>query len=356
MVDWNDPQPFEIRTLHEALLFAHPSAAHFNAFLQMYLGKSYDQLVPHGYNYQNGLLAVLLEARAQGWLAELIKKARRVSPNSPKLRLLDRNLGLISPDGEEIVGRSLEDIVRGDTDFTELMPWIDKLGKLGSQTCRIEYPVNTARGSGWLVGPDLVLTNWHVVARLLHGGPWQAGEIVCRFDYMETGAGTQSGIEVRLAADWCMDYSPASPSETGQGGEEPNPDLLDYALIRLATPAGSAPSPAGAARGWVELQGNEPLPRENSIISVLQYPDGLPLKLSLGDVTGSSAERLRIFHTANTRGGSSGSLVLNAACDPVGLHHAGDLLYHMGKIGAPERNQAVPIGLVASRLKKGGHL
>lgn len=349
MVDWNDPQPFEIRTLHEALLFAFYTPQHFNAFLQMYLGRSYDQLVPFGASYQNGLLAVLLEARSQGWLPELVKKARRDKPSSPKLLLLDRNLGLISPDGEETVGRSLEDIVHTDGQFAELIPWIEKLGKLGSQTCRIEYPVNLARGSGWLVGPDLVLTNWHVINKLLPGGELTASEAVCRFDYMVTAAGIQPGTEVRLATEWCVDFSPASASETGQGTEEPNPDLLDYALIRLATQV-------GAERGWVKLHGNEQLPNENSIVSVLQYPDGHPLKLSLGDVTGRSADRLRFFHTANTRGGSSGSLVLDAACDPVGLHHAGDLLYHTGKIGAPERNQAVPIGLVASRLKKGRHL
>jgi V8-like Glu-specific endopeptidase len=358
MPDWTNPEPFEIKALLEALLFAYPRPEYFSKFLFFNLDKQYDQIAPN-LPYHLALLDVLKLARAEGWLVNVVAEAHRDHSESPKLRLLERHLGLASPDGEDIVRRRLEDIVRKDGHFAELMPWIAKIGKLGSQTCRIEYPVNTARGSGWLVGPDLVLTNWHVVQQD-HGDPaqglWNAGDVACRFDYAVTGAGTQAGTDIRLDPDWCVDLSPASPSETGTGPGEPDIDMLDYALIRLASPVGKNASPAGPERGWVRLQGNEALPASNDIVSILQYPDGLPLKLSLGAVAGSAQDQLRFFHTANTRGGSSGSLVLNAALDPVGLHHAGDLLYHKGKIGVPEKNQAVPLGLVANRLRKGGHL
>jgi len=353
--DWTDPEPFEAKALHEALMFAYPRASDFDTFLQFNFGRSYYHLAAETANYRRGLLEVLLLARGEGWLEDIFTKARRHLPKSPKLLQLDRNLGLARPEGEQI-GRRLEDIVRNEGHFQELMPWIDKLGKLGSQTCRIECPVNLPQGSGWLVGPDLVLTNWHVIEKILPGGPWNASDVVCRFDYVVTGAGAQPGTGVGLAENWCVDVSPASPSETGRGTQEPDADMLDYALIRLGTAVGTAPSPASPARGWVTLRGNELAPPDDAIVCVLQYPDGYPLKLSLGDVVKGPAHGFRFLHTADTRGGSSGSLVLDAACEPVGLHHAGDLNYHMGKIGKPETNQAVPIGLIADRLKARGHL
>jgi hypothetical protein len=236
------------------------------------------------------------------------------------------------------------------------MPWLARLEAIGQCTCRIEYPVNTARGTGWLVGRDLLLTNWHVVDAALPGGAWDAREIVCRFDYALTAQGTQPGSEQRLAPAWCVDASPPSPAELGTGAGAATADTLDFALLRLARPVGDEPAPSGNARRWIEIGPPQPLPKANDIVFVVQHPQGLPVKLAAGDVRSVAADGLRLYHSANTQGGSSGSVVLDAKLQPVGLHHAGDLLYGATGLGTPQRNQAVPIGPIAARLHAAGHL
>jgi hypothetical protein len=106
----------------------------------------------------------------------------------------------------------------------------------------------------------------------------------------------------------------------------------------------------------VKVNKAQPLPRQHEIIFVVQHPEGLPVKLAPGDVAGISEDNLRVFHTANTKPGASGSLIVNAKAEPIALHHAGDLLYNTGKIGKPVKNQAVPIGKVVTRLIENGHL
>jgi hypothetical protein len=355
MLDWKNPDPFQLKALHEALLFAYPTSADLNTFLTLHIGQSYSQLAPPSNSYRNGLLEILIEARSSGWLEKLVQQARQNKPKSPKLLVLDRNLKFTSADVPLSLGRDLEAIVRVDGGFHDLMPWVEKLEELGHRSCRIEYPVNTPRGTGWLVGQDRLLTNWHVIESALPKGQGKAAEYVCRFDYAVTPTGTLPGTEARFAADWCVDASPPSSAELGTGHDAPSADTLDYALIRLAKSIGSGDSPAGKKRGWIEVTGNEALPQEKDIIFVIQHPDGLPVKLSAGDIQETSLDKLRLFHTANTRGGSSGSVVVNAKLDPIGLHHAGDMLYQYGKIGNPQRNQAVPIGCIVNRIKANGN-
>lgn len=348
VADWSNPEPFHLKALHEALLFAYPTAADLNNLFVLHLGQAYNQLAPAGESYRNGLTAVLLQARGEGWLAEWVRQARLDKPRSPKLLLLSRTLELTSAPLPDSLGRNLEDIVRADGGFQDLIPWVEKLEALAHRTCRIEYPVNTACGTGWLVGPDLLLTNWHVIEDALGDGA-VAKEYVCRFDYAVTAAGTRPGVEVRFAQNWCVDSSPPSSAELGTGVDSPSADTLDYALIRLDTAVGGTNAPSGTKRGWVTLTPTQVVPKERDIIFVIQHPDGLPVKLAPGDIEGFPADRLRLFHTANTMRGSSGSMVVDARLEPIALHHAGDLLYPRGNLGAPRRNQAVPIDLIRRR-------
>jgi hypothetical protein len=356
MADWNNPSRFQLEALHEAILFAYPRPADLNMLLQFNLGKSYFSLAPVGDSYKNALLAILVEARGDGWLKELVQEARKDKPQSPKLLSLDRSFEMTDAEVPNAIGRTLEDIVRKEADYEDLIPWVQKLEGLARKICRIEYPINTAQGTGWLIGPDLLITNWHVVDRAFPGGDWIASEFVCRFDYAVTSLGTQKGLEVRLSDKWCVDASPPSPSELGTGTEGPTGATLDYALLRLERSVGKEQTPAGDQRGWVKVNKAQPLPQPHEIIFVVQHPEGLPVKLAPGDVDRTSDDGLRIFHTANTNSGASGSLIVNTKLEPMALHHAGDVLYNRGKIGKPEKNQAVPIGKIVARLIGNRHL
>lgn len=356
MADWTNPTGFQLEALHEALLFAYPSPADLNLLLVLKLNTTYAEIAPHGESYRNALLTILVQARGEGWLERLVREALRHRPRSPKLLSLDRSFEITAADVAPALQRSLEDIVRVESGYEDLIPWVQKLETCAWRVCRIEYPPLTARGTGWLVGHDLLLTNWHVVNRALPGGDRDPKEFVCRFDYAAKTQGTNSGTDVRLANDWFVDGLPPSPSELESGTEEPSAKTLDFALVRLARSIGNEITTDGVKRGWVKIAKDQAVPKEKEILFIVQHPAGLPVKMAVGDVESSSQQRARIYHTANTADGSSGSLVLNVKLEAVALHHAGDTLYHQGKIGKPEKNQAIPIGLIADRLIEAGHL
>lgn len=349
MPDWTNATGMQLRIVQEALLSAFPRPDDFEMLLMLQLNQSYAQLTAGSANYRYAVFQVLVDAKAKNWLGDLVKVARRENSGNPKLKVLDPLADLTSAPAPN--GGKLEDIVRDDGGFVDVIPWVERLDKLRTQICRIECPVNSAVGTGWLVADDLLLTNWHVVRRVL-AGEKQPGDVVCRFDYATSSAGTNKGVECGLAATWCEAFSEASNVETGKGPEEATNEQLDYALLRLAQPMGAmnGANAAGGARGFVKTKRGTATPAANDVVFVLQHPQGDPLKMAIGVARGANANTTRVLHDANTESGSSGSPCFNAKLELVALHHAGDLLYD-GVIGAPTQNQAVPLEPILARLE-----
>lgn len=348
MTDWTNATGMQLRIVQEALLSAFPRLESFEMMLKLRLNQDYGGLTAANASYRYGVYQVLGEATAQNWLGDLVKAARQENPGNPKLKAVEPLTDLTA--AAPPAGRKLEDIVRADGGFQDVIPWIERLDKLRTQICRIECPVNSAVGTGWLVANDLVLTNWHVVRRVL-AGEKKPGDVVCRFDYATSSTSTNKGVECGLAAKWCEDYSEASNVETGKGPEEATNDQLDYALLRLAQPIGTTTgaNAAGGPRGFVATKRGTAAPAANDVVFVLQHPKGDPLKMAIGTSRGANANTTRVLHDANTESGSSGSPCFNAKLELVALHHAGDLLYD-GVIGAPAQNQAVPLEPILARL------
>ena len=245
MPDWTNASGMQLKIVQEALLSAFPRPDDFEMLLMLQLNQSYAQLTAGSANYRYAVFQVLVDAKAKNWLGDLVKAARHENPGNSKLKALDPLADLTSAPAPG--GGKLEDIVRDDGGFMDVIPWVERLDKLRTQICRIECPVNQAVGTGWLVANDLLLTNWHVVRRLL-AGEKQPTDMICRFDYATSGAGTNSGVTCGLAAKWCEAYSEASNVETGKGPEEATTAQLDYALLRLAQPMGTTTG-ANAAGG-----------------------------------------------------------------------------------------------------------
>jgi hypothetical protein len=350
MADWQNANGLQLLMIQDALLDAFPDPDKMEMLLDLRLGQRYPQLVKGNTTYDTAIYQILSAARANNWLGSLIAAAQLTNAGNLKLRALRPLTELTA--ALPPAGRQLEDIVRIDGALADVIPWIEWLNQLRSQVCRIENPVNQASGTGWLVGPDLVMTNWHVIRKVL-AGTKKATDVACRFDYVADSAGTNPGVTVPLAASWCVDSSQASPSELGTGPEGPSGDLLDYALLRLAKPVGADEVSPGHARGWIKTPRNTPTPPVNSIVFVLQHPDGDPLKLAIGIARGDADNGTRVLHDANTLGGSSGSPCFNAKLELVALHNAGDPLYD-GVIGSPAQNQAVPIEPILAKLESHG--
>lgn len=157
----------------------------------------------------------------------------------------------------------------------------------------------TALGTAFLVGPDLVMTNWHVATELSN-----RDARVC-FDCALDAAGKpKASRPVKLAAEWRVAHSEITE--------------LDFALVRLAEPAGQD-AVDGRARSWLVPSKRGVGEREPFL--VLQHPQGEPLKLGVGSVTSvTGATRPRVTYTTNTSGGSSGSPCFTLGLEVVALH------------------------------------
>jgi hypothetical protein len=228
--------------------------------------------------------------------------------------------------------------------------WGTRLTQIERQVCRVELEGN-ALGTGFLVGPDTVLTNWHVFEIAKSAG--KVDRLGCRFDYELLPDGkVEPGQLVMLADAACIDSSPYSAAEKTAHPDNPLPSLqeLDYALLRLASRAGDEQVKDGA-RGWITLPSAVvPLPADGPIL-IVQHPEGTPMKLAMDTqaVIGLNGNGTRINYRTNTDPGSSGSPAFTMEWDIVALHHSGD-----PKWQNPTFNQGVPIELIRQRIDANG--
>lgn len=228
----------------------------------------------------------------------------------------------------------------------DLQVWLDKLSSSRNRVCRIEIGARAA-GTGFLVGPGAVLTNWHVVEKA-HAAGTLAG-LRCRFDYLLLSDGSRrSGEPMGLGPEGIAAFGPYSPAEVTANPDvpEPRPEELDFALLHLGEAAGLQ-AVEGGTRGWFTLP-NTPFPlAADAPLLIVQHPDGAPMKLAMDtqSVIGANANGTRVRYRTNTDNGSSGSPCFSMDWDPVLLHHYGDPAW-----GEPRFNQGVPLDLIRARI------
>lgn len=349
-VAWNDITGTQFSLLWRALISDFTMNS-LNQALVANLGRQpLANYAPPLVNYPTQAFELIQAAKAQGWVRELIDGLIDANEEGPGLRRFRETVGLTAAIGKRApAGWKLEDILRPNPDFLKPDGWLAKLAGLRRRVCRLEHPSRPTEkpgfGTGWLVGPDLLLTNYHVIQsfRPVMPGGLDAAEIVCRFDIPEPPA-RDAGRICRLAADWLVDASLPGAAERGAGNTPPTEAELDYAVLRLAERAGEDEVEKSTPRGLVALGASGGPPRKGDVLLIVQHPEGMPQRFAFGNVLNSLAptER-RLQHDANTLRGSSGSPVVDIKLDILALHHAG------GKA-----NQAVPIHLVGARLAAQG--
>jgi hypothetical protein len=291
-------------------------------------------------------------ANQEGWRDDLVRGALIGNTGNLKLRQAAQALGISkpSPSSAPVSGSvpvkaldqgRLEKIAneRGVTiKFTE---YGSKLNALAHCMCLIEVPTGTARGTGWLVSRDLVLTNYHVIEDVQKSqAPFTS--VTCRFDYFEDGT---AGVACGLADPWLVDWSPYALADENANSPDPTPDELDYALLRLARPVGEEALGSGK-RGWIAVLANPPVVLAEDLLMVPQFPDGRSLELSFGKALVYNKSTTRLRYDANTDEGASGSPAMTMSIEPFGLHHAG------GPGRSQKYNQCVPLRLVIRRMAK----
>ena len=294
----NVDRPTLKRIYEKTRLDAHPESPNF-----LLLGRD---LQPN-----QDLTEVVLEvAQKNGWLPALALALLVNQQDNVSTRAQTKLQSLINPKlGFDDVG----DITTG-------------LLRCLRQVCliNVDGPRGRGTGTGFLVGPHVVMTSWHVIEPLLDDGQPREGSgasLSVEFDKF-SGQGPTS-IHRAVADDWLVASSPCLPSElTNINNAEVLPedpsmkDHLDFAIISLR----DAP---GHERSWVEL-GAAITPRTDSFPSlhILQHPSAMNQQRGTGTFTGwrpGSGEQ-RLLYTNNTGSGSSGGLIVDHQFRFVGIH------------------------------------
>jgi hypothetical protein len=210
-------------------------------------------------------------------------------------------------------------------------------------------------GTGLLVHQDLVLTNHHVMGPV-YDKAVSRDDVLFRFDYKVLPDGTEliGKTPCGLADVWDVDQSPPSVQDAIIDGPEPQPEELDYALVRLHEPVGLKPinsnDSQAPSRSWYRL-GEHPAVSRGEPFLVMQYPEDLRLQLAIGSILEHTPLGVRLRHNARTLPGSSGSPGFDANLQLVAIHHAGE----PDQAGRrPRYNQAIPMARILGLMLKHG--
>ena len=193
------------------------------------------------------------------------------------------------------------------------------------------------KGTGWLLGPRLLVTNHHVVNARLVGEPPASGA-----DFALQGSNTH------VQFDYYRDGSPTlACTATECVASDPT---LDFALLRL--PADAPDRPPLRLRSAPILRPKDRQLRER--VNVLQHPDGRPMRLGFRNnfVVSGSAERLS--YLTDTAGGSSGSPICDDLWFVAGLHRGFQTITGEPVLvwGVPihQENYGTPVGAILAHL------
>lgn len=282
--------------------------------------------------------------RAEGddWSEDLLRDARR------ELALI-RSMLNVPIDGSdppvsaaEIVsdGERIERTISATGSPLDVHRFRARLARIMTQVCQIEYA--DTGGTGFLVGPDLILTNYHVADGILTGPPGLHREVTVRFHHrMRGGALREEPQDHRLAQrGWRVAESPPSPHDWKPDPKpEATHDELDYALLRVE----GAP---GEERGFIEAPADGyPFGPGTPLLIVQHLPDR-PLQVATqsNSVVGVNRTGTRVRYLNYTEPGASGAPCFDSEWRLVALHHSGDPSFRA------EYNEGIPIAAIRASL------
>lgn len=264
---------------------------------------------------------------------------------------------------------SLQKIVQKLSQFHNSAMFRFNLAKCEAKVVRIDID-EKGEGTGWLVGPDLILTAKHVLAKA--NEDWSRVTILCDHKFVPKFGGMllAPGRRISLSENPLLassGYESPQKELSENGIAQQNPLLLDFAVLRLNTDIGNQgldPNGNGEdKRSWYKLpKSGYDFDKDDGLV-VLGHPqleedrEAGPLKFTLSlpcdaELTESS---LRVRYGMNTEGGNSGSPVLNQDLEPVALHHAG---YEGKPDWAPNSkwlggfNQGIPLDLIVKEIQR----
>jgi hypothetical protein len=330
--------------LSEVLLGAFPREELLRRMVRSRLNRNLDDFTDGP--LRERVSQLIQEAERAGWTHELIHGALEDTPGNPRLKAFVQEYAFSIQ--REAPGPKLEKIVVDTRTLLDPVGWRERLEVIERQVCRVEL-WGMARGTGFLVAPDVVLTNHHVVQEVLKGTV-SPDFLVLRFDYKRLQDGTElQGRVYGLARDWLLHASPHSSVDLmSPKPYEASIQELDYALLRVKGQPGHELVDGQRTRRWLEVPAEAYAFPPGSPILIVQHPQGDRLRLAIATegVIAVNSTRTRVTYRTNTLGGSSGAPCFNQDWTLVALHHSGD----PGIQAQAQYNEGIPLSTIRAHL------
>lgn len=313
----------EIKKLVNAILSAYTTKNDLAMMVQFELEENLDAIA--GGENLNDIVFNLLTRWAipRGKIYRLILAAYETNPHNPELQefyesvVIEKRFILDSPVTTIDFGPDIN--WKGETDEIQLQNWLKPksdywdVGFLkraieqSASVCRIEIPSRNIMGTGVLITPNKVLTNYHVFQHTEEENKEKtARNTVLKFGCFTSDNGFEnSGNLFKLD-----DQKPILRfSKT---------EHLDYILLQVESKINQEKDIKPAR--W----DGKKLPIEKMGISVLQHPEGDSMKLSISQngITGVYHNSGLVQYINKTALGSSGSPCFDEDWCLVALHHA----------------------------------
>jgi V8-like Glu-specific endopeptidase len=172
---------------------------------------------------------------------------------------------------------------------------------VGRIVIRSPFGILQGYGTGFMVSPQLLLTNNHVL-----GSPGEAAHSSVQFNFYTKPDGIDStAIAFAFQPDVFFLTS----------------ESLDFTLV--AVEPTNADGVTARSRSWNPLIEQTGKVIVGERVNVIQHPGGQPQQLALRENQIVDLLEEFVHYVSDTRQGSSGSPVLNDQWELVGLHHAG---------------------------------
>ena len=157
-------------------------------------------------------------ADSRGILIQLLSAAYDSNRGNLHLANFVRRMGLTA---DSNINQELLDKIIHDDSVLGVDQWRTTFAGLTGRICRVEVPSDLPYGTGFLVGPNVLMTSYRATEPVISGG-LATSAVGFRFDFkVYSDVQLNSGIVYRLAADdWLVASSPK--------------DSLNVVVVRLA--------------------------------------------------------------------------------------------------------------------------